>query len=315
MKNIFKYYYLRLVVSCVVLYTGMNSTTISAQQDPMFTQYMFNTLAINPAYAGSREVLSVMLLARQQWVGFEGAPSTATLTAHSPVYNNMATGISMIYDSYGPVNQTSLFVDYAYHLKMNNNLKLSLGLKGGFSHYAVDFTDLQRTESIDDAYNYLNEKETLPNFGFGIFLFNQNFYLGLSIPRILENSFENGSTNYGDGTEIRHYYGMAGVVLHVNEWLVLRPSVMGRMAQGAPFSVDGNINSVLYDQLWLGVMYRLNESFGGIVQYQFSSQIKVGYAFDLNTNELSSYHSGTHEIMINYEFNFNKERVLNPRYF
>ncbi len=309
--------YMRFKYSLLILYIilGTNISGIYAQQDPMFTQYMFNTLAINPAYAGSREVMSLMILGRQQWVGFEGAPTTATFTGHLPVYNNMAVGASLVYDSYGPVNQTSFFIDYAYHLKMNDKLKLSLGLNGGFNNYAIDYTSLDKTFNNDEAYYNANEQLMLSNFGFGLFLYSQRFYLGLSVPRITENSFVEGSESYGNGNEVRHYYGMMGVVFNMNENLVLRPSVMTRVSQGAPYSVDININTVLYDKFWLGAMYRLNESFGGIIQFQINPQVKFGYAFDLNTNQLSSYHSGTHEIMINYEFNFNKEKVINPRYF
>ncbi len=294
---------------------GVKVSNVLAQQDPMFTQYMFNTLAINPAYAGSREVMSLMILGRQQWVGFDGAPTTATFTGHLPVYKNMAIGASLIYDSYGPVNQTSFFIDYAYHLKMNDKLNLSLGLNGGFNNYAIDYNGLDKTYNNDNAYVNANEQITLSNFGFGIYLYSQRFYLGLSVPRITENSFVEGSENYGTGSEVRHYYGMMGLVIHMTDNFVLRPSVMTRVAQGAPYSIDTNLNTVLYDKFWLGAVYRLGESIGGIVQFQINPQIKFGYAFDLNTNQLSSYHSGTHEVMINYEFNFNKERVINPRYF
>lgn len=310
-----KIFNFKSAIICLVLCFGESVNTIKAQQDPMFTQYMFNTLSVNPAYAGSRDMLSILFLVRQQWFGFEGAPTTATLTVHSPVYTSMAAGASVIYDSYGPVNQTSFFVDYAYHLQMGSDIKLSLGLKAGINNYAVNYDGLSKTNHVDNAYVNANEQEVHPNFGFGLYLYSSKFYLGLSVPRIIENSFEEGSTSYGDGTEIRHYYGMTGVVFRMNDWLVVKPSIMCRLAQGSPLSVDANVNTVIYNKIWLGAMYRFNESFGGILQYQLTQQLKLGYAFDLNTNELSSYHSGTHEVMINYEFNFNKEKVSSPRYF
>jgi len=310
-----KYYRNKILIQLVIWILLLNFNAIKAQQDPMFTQYMFNQLAVNPAYAGSREVLSVMLLARQQWVGFEGAPSTGTLTGHMPLYQNMAIGASVIYDSYGPVNQTSFYFDYAYHLKISNASKLSLGLKGGFNSYSVDYNKLSRTVYSDEAYLIGSEQAILPNFGFGVYLYSQNYYVGVSIPRLLENEYKDESKSFGNGKEVRHYYGMAGVVFKMSDKFVLRPSIMTRLAQGAPFSIDANINTILHDKLWLGAMYRLGESFGGIIQYQFTPQFKFGYAFDLNTNQLKSYHSGTHEVMLNYEFNFNKERIVNPRYF
>ncbi|TLX70856.1 type IX secretion system membrane protein PorP/SprF [Labilibacter sediminis] len=303
-----------LIVICILPVSGI-FTPAKAQQDPMYSQYMFNSLSINPAYAGTREMLSLMLLARQQWVGFDGAPSTGTFSAHSPIYNGMAAGASVIYDSYGPVKQTSFYIDYAYHLKMNETLKLSMGLKGGFNHYAVDYNSLDRTSNMDNAYASSVEQTMLPNFGFGLYLYSPKFYVGLSVPKLMENKYEDESDSYGEGKEVRHYYSMAGTVFKMNEWFVLKPSVMTRLAEGSPFSIDFNLNSIFYDKLWLGAMYRLDDSFGGIAQYQFTPQFKVGYAFDLNTNALSSYHSGTHEVMIHYEFNFKKEKILNPRYF
>ncbi len=303
----------RVILVLIAVISG--SSGVYAQQDPMFTQYMFNQLAINPAYAGSREVLSIMMLGRQQWVGFDGAPTTATLTGHSPIIENMAGGASIIYDSFGPVNQTSLYIDYAYHLNINEGVKLSLGLNGGFTHYSIDYNSLQRTQSIDDAYPVNVEQTLLPNFGFGAYLYGDHFYAGLSVPKIIENKYNSDNETFGNGKEIRHYYAMAGFVYRVNDWIVIRPSIMSRLAQGAPFSIDGNINTVIHDKIWLGIMYRLKDSFGGIVQYQVTPQLKLGYAFDLNTNQLKSYHNGTHEVMINYEFRFKKERVANPRYF
>jgi type IX secretion system PorP/SprF family membrane protein len=288
---------------------------LCAQQDPMFTQYMFNSLAINPAYAGSREMLSLMLLTRQQWVGFKGAPSTTTFTGHSPVFGNMAAGASVIYDKYGPVGQTSFFVDYAYHLKLNDKIKISLGLKGGFNHYSIDYNELEKNENEDDAYINAVEQANLPNFGFGLYMYSQQFYVGLSIPKLIENTYEEEKGSFGRGKEVRHYYAMAGLVLKGAEELLIRPSIMTRIAGGAPFSFDLNLNVILYEKIWLGGMYRIGDSFGVLMQYQIVPQFRAGYAFDLNTNELRSYHSGSHEIMINYELNFNKERVINPRYF
>ncbi len=288
---------------------------LRAQQDPLYTQYMFNTLPINPGYAGSREMLSLMILGRQQWVGFDGAPTTATFTIHSPIYAHMAAGATIIYDSYGPVNQTSFSINYAYHLKMSESTKLSLGLSGGFNHYAVDYNKLDRTFYVDDAYNYGIEQTLSPNFGFGLYMYSPKFYIGLSVPKIIENTYDESKEGLTGGVEFRHYYGMAGVALKMNEWLTLKPSILARVAQGSPLNIDANINTIIQNKIWLGIMHRLGESFGAIAQYQLSPQLRLGYAFDLNTNELSSHHSGSHEIMINFEFNFNKEQIINPRYF
>ncbi len=297
----------------VLLMLSLEEEKILAQQDPMYTQYMFNQLEINPAYAGCRDLLSFLLIHRNQWVGFDGAPVTNTLSGHLPVYKNMALGSSVMSDKYGPVSNLSVYFDYAYHLKLSEKSRLSLGLNGGFNHYSIDYTKLDRIINNDEAYSENVENETMLNFGFGMFLYAQNYYVGFSSPRILENEFQ--TSVYGDGTEVRHYYAMGGVVFSMNNWLVLRPSLMSRMANGVPFSIDFNLNSIMYERFWFGVMYRLNASFGGIVQYQLSNQLKFGYAFDFNTSQIRSYSSGTHEIMLNYEFDFKKSNVVNPRYF
>ncbi len=305
----------RILLNCLFIFIlfCFEKQNALAQQDPMFTQYMFNQLSINPAYAGSREVLSLLLINRNQWLGFDGAPVTSTLSAHLPVYKSMAVGSSVMLDKYGPVNNLSVYLDYAYHLKINESTKLSFGLNGGCNYYTINYNALERTVNNDDAYPGDMDKELLPNFGFGMFLYSQKYYIGASCPRILENNFETRS--YGDGTEVRHYYAMAGMVFPVNNWLILRPSLMSRMAADVPFSMDVNINSIMYNKLWFGIMYRINDSFGGIVQYQITHQLKFGYAFDFNTSELRNYNSGSHEVMLNYEFDFKKSGVINPRYF
>ncbi len=315
MRNNFKIPYIYAFFILFVLMIGGFCNKTHAQQDPLYSQYMFNTLPMNPAYAGSKGMMSMMILGRKQWLGFEGAPTTASFSIHSPIWANMAGGASLIYDTYGPVNLTSAYGDYAYHLKLNEKIKLSLGLKGGFNFYSIDYNKLDRTIQADEAYNGEVEQVLMPNFGFGLFMYSSRFYLGLSVPRIMENVYEEASETYGEGKEFRQYYGMMGVVLPLSEHFVLKPSVMTRLASGAPLSIDANINTIIQDKIWLGVMYRLNDSFGGLVQYQISQQLRVGYAFDLNTNALSSYHSGSHEIMLNFDFNFQKDKVFNPRYF
>ncbi len=305
-RKIFKYVIV-LILFC------LHKQNIMAQQDPMFTQYMFNQLSINPAYAGTRDVMSLLLINRNQWVGFDGAPVTSTFSGHLPVYKSMAVGSSVMLDKYGPVNNLSVYVDYAYHLKLNEKTKLSFGLNGGFNYYTINYNELNKTINIDDAYPSDMDKESMPNFGFGMFLYAPHYYVGVSCPRILENNFE--SISYGDGTEVRHYYAMAGVVFTINDWLILRPSFMSRMAADVPFSFDVNLNALMYNKLWFGIMYRLNDSFGGIVQYQITHQLKFGYAFDFNTSQLRDYNSGSHEVMLNYEFDFKKSRVISPRYF
>ncbi len=303
-----------VLVSIVLLLSFFNS---NAQQDPMYTQYMFNTLAFNPAYAGTRDMMSLMALSRHQWVGFEGAPSTQTVTGHMPIGENIGIGLSLIHDKLTPTQQTGFYFDYAYRLKISENSKLSLGLKGGFNHFQLDVNQLLQAAPNDDALNVANTSKYLPNFGLGLYYYSDRYFIGFSIPKLLENKLVNGDAEIlGEGgSEIRHYFISGGYVFNLNEEIKFKPSILARLTEAAPMSMDINANFLFKEKLWLGAMYRLNNSFGAVLQYQFTPQFKVGYAYDMTNNELRNYNNGTHEIMISYELNFTKEKVQNPRYF
>lgn len=286
-----------------------------SQQDPMFTQYMFNTLALNPAYAGTRDMLSLMALSRHQWVGFNGAPATQTFTAHTPVANNIGIGLSLIHDKVTPTNQTGLYFDYAYRIRLSSSSLLSFGLKGGFNYYKYDMSELVKPQpGGDPALNGEVVGKYLPNFGFGLYLYSNRYYVGFSVPKLLENKLAEDEIAQA-GKETRHYFFMAGVVLNISQDIKLKPGFLTRITQASPLSLDANLNFLIREKLWVGGMYRLNDSFGAIIQYQFTPQFRIGYAFDMTTNEMRNYNSGTHEVMISYELNFTRDKVQNPRYF
>lgn len=303
------------VLCCLVCLAPHKSM---AQQDPLYTQYMFNTLAYNPAYAGSRDVLSIMALSRHQWVGFDGAPSTQTLTAHSTVGKNVGLGFSILHDKLDPTRQTGVYFDYAYRLKISDKGKLSMGLKGGFNFYQNTLSQLSTGSVGDDpALSGSDYSKFLPNFGFGLYYYSPKFYLGASAPKLMENKLANRDieTQGEVGKEVRHYFLTSGYVFGISKEVKLKPSVLARFTQAAPVVMDLNVNFLFKEKLWLGGFYRIQNSFGAIAQYQFTQQFKVGYGFDMTTNELSNYNSGTHEIMLLYEFSFTKEKVQHPRYF
>lgn len=287
----------------------------SAQQDPLFSQYMFNTLAFNPAYAGSANVFTVMALSRHQWVGFDGAPSTQTVLAHSPLPNeNMALGLSVLTDKVGPTRQTAAYADYAYRIRTGTDTRLAFGLKGGVNLYQADLASLT---SVDPDNASVNVKgKVLPNFGFGMFWQGPRYYAGLSIPKLLENEIDATSgAALVTASEVRHYFLMAGYVMDIDRHLKFKPSMMLRVVQGAPVSLDVNANFLLRDRIWLGAMYRVGNAFGVLGQYQVNDQFRIGYAFDLTTTKLGAYNAGTHEIMLNYDLRFVKGRTISPRYF
>lgn len=286
-----------------------------AQQDPLFSQYMFNTLAFNPGYAGSADVFTIMALSRHQWVGFDGAPSTQTLTAHTPLRDqNMALGMSLLNDKVGPTRQTSAYADYAYRIRTGVDTRLAFGLKGGVNLYQADLAALT---SVDpDLANVNIRGKALPNFGFGLFWHSSRYYIGLSVPKLLENDIATATTaGMVTVSEARHYFLMGGYVMDLSGDLKFKPSFMLRAVPGSPLSVDLNANFLLRDRIWFGALYRVGNAFGLLGQYQVNDQLRVGYAFDLTTTRIGAYNAGTHEIMLSYDLRFIKGRTVSPRYF
>ena len=297
-----------LAMTCIV-------GTTSAQQDPMYSQYMFNTLAFNPAYAGSANVFTVMALSRHQWVGFDGAPATQTFLAHSPLKaENLALGFTAINDKIGAARQTSAYADFAYRIRTSEDTRLSFGLKGGMNIYQADLASLTSVE-VDPAKVNISG-QMLPNFGFGLYWHGPRYYLGASAPKLLENKLNAVNGNVLVTTsEARHYFLIGGYVMDLSRDIKFKPSFMFRTVEGAPLSLDLNANFLLRDRIWFGAMYRLGNAFGLMGQYQVNDQLRVGYAFDLTTTRIGAYNAGTHEIMLSYDLRFVKGRTISPRYF
>jgi type IX secretion system PorP/SprF family membrane protein len=299
----------------LILLIGAGRSVVQAQQDPLFSQYMFNTLAFNPAYAGSADVFTVMALSRHQWVGFEGAPSTQTFLAHTPLRNqNLALGFTAMTDKVGPARQTGAFVDLAYRIRTGADTRLSFGLKGGVNAFQADLANLA-TVNPDQA-NVNVQGELMPNFGFGLYWHAPRYYVGLSAPKLLENELVPASNGViTTSNEVRHFFLMGGYVLDIGRDLKFKPSLMARVVQGAPLSVDLNASFLLRERIWFGAMYRLGNAFGVFGQYQVNDQLRIGYAFDLTTTKLGAYNAGTHEVMLSYDLRFIKGRTISPRYF
>lgn len=286
-----------------------------AQQDPLYSQYMFNMLAVNPAYAGSADVFTAMALSRHQWVGFEGAPATQTVLAHSPLRSQtIALGLSAINDQIGPARQTAAYGDLAYRIRTGPQTRLAFGLKGGVNMYRADLASLSTVE-VDPA-NVNIASQLLPNFGFGLFLHSPRWYLGASAPKLLENDLDavNGSMTV-QSAEVRHYFLVGGYVTDLSRDLKFKPSFMFRTVEGAPLSLDVNANFLLRERIWFGVLYRVGNAFGVMGQYRVNDQLRIGYAFDLTTTRIGAYNAGTHEVMLSYDLRFLKGRTISPRYF
>ena len=284
-----------------------------AQQDPQYTQYMYNMNVVNPAYAGSKETLSLTALYRKQWSGLDGAPETITFSGHSPINDEMGLGLSVIKDELGPVNETNVYVDYSYTLQVGENLKLALGLKAGATFHDVGLVDLELQDPNDPFFSQ-DISNTYPNIGAGAFFYGDNFYVGLSVPNFLTSVHldENG-LKYG--SETNHYFATAGYVFQVSDNMKLKPSVMVKSAFDAPLSFDGNINALFYEKFEIGVSYRLEDSFSGLIGFQATHYLRIGYAYDHVISELDAVASASHEVILTFDVFFKKKSLRSPRYF
>lgn len=286
----------------------------------MFTHYMYNTLAVNPGYAGSRDALTITTLGRFQWVGFEGAPMTQTLTMHTPIaVKNIGIGLSFVHDKIGPVKNTAFYLDVSYRMKLTEKLKLCFGLKGGFNNFNVGLNKLTVHDEGDVSFETGIRNRFLPNVGAGIYLQHEKYYVGVSSPKMLENALykSSASANVNIGNEKRHYYFIAGGIIKVNRQIKFKPTVLAKMTFSAPAQADFTGNFIFNDVFSIGAMYRTGDAFGGLMGVNLTEQFAIGYSFDWSTvNPTGRYNSGSHELMLRYDFVYEKERrIKSPRYF
>ena len=287
-----------------------------SQQDPVYTQYMNNLLTIQPAYAGISGTLNFTGLSRAQWIGFDGAPNTNTLTISGSIPKfNIGLGFSIVNDTWGPIKQTGVYIDYAFRIRVSGNQYFSIGLMGGFNTYQANLTDLAIWDSPDKVFAYDIKFKFLPNVGVGILWHSDLFFLGVSTPKILRNSV----TSDDDASvyhEVPHFYGMGGYVFFINDILKFKPTALYCWTQNLPSYTDISANILLYDRVWVGATYRFKNSYGLIFQFNVNPQLKFGYSYDQMTFRPSQVNSGTHEFMISYDFvTIRRARKNAPRYF
>ena len=287
-----------------------------AQQEPMYSQYMFNALAINPAYAGSKDCFSASFLHRNQWLGIEGAPTTNTLSAHSPLlFPNSAVGGTLLHDFVGVTRRTSLLADYAYRIELSKTTRLAFGLRAGFSHFSWDPTRLENVDQSDYIYAGGATNGLAPRIGTGIFLHNRNFYAGLSIPNLLKYNPKQGlDQQTGLPESERHYFGTLGYAFVVSPNVVVKPSVLAKYEQAAPFQMDINMNVLFWNHLWIGASYRTRDAIVGMVEIIPIPMLQIGYAYDMPISELRGATNGTHEFVVTFNLGPNS-KLKTPRYF
>ena len=290
-----------------------------AQQDAMFTQYMFNGLALNPAYAGTHQTMEFTALARDQWTGLEGAPSTQTFSMHSPLRNrSIGLGLMVIHDQIGITNQTGVFGSYSYRIKLANRGVLSMGLQAGFSFYNENLAELLPSlkSQIDPNFTGNEVNEFLPNFGAGLYYYTKQFYLGFSSPHLIRNKYYQTEIPELESRQERHFLLNGGYVFDLNKSLKLKPSTLVKYVAGAPMEIDANLSLLIEETVWVGASYRSFASFNALLQINLSDKLQIGYAYDFATvTDLSKVQGGSHEIMLNYRIRPPRTRMLTPRYF
>jgi type IX secretion system PorP/SprF family membrane protein len=307
------------IIAAVIASIGCMSA--QAQQAPMYTHYMYNTLSVNPAYAGSRDALTITALHRSQWVDFKGAPLTQTLTVHSPLANeHIGVGLTLLNDKIGPTNNTAVFADFAYRMKINSKSKLALGLSAGANIFQASLNTLALDQQNDIAFQNNVSNHVTPNFGFGIYYSRERFYAGLSAPNLLENNYAvvnlaNGSTLVSK--EQRHYFLIAGTVIKLGDELDFKPTTLVKVTPAAPVQADVTASFIIMKKLLIGAMYRTGDAVGGLVGIDLNQQFHVGYSYDWSLGlKTGKYNKGSHEIVLRYDFIYSsKKQIHSPRYF
>jgi len=291
-------------------------TKTKAQQDPQYTQYMYNMSVINPAYAGSKETVSGGVLYRQQWVGIEDAPTTGTFFMHSPVGRNVGLGLSIISDKIGPVEENNFYADFSYTLNLGGEHKLAFGLKAGATMHKTDFTGipatLPQTDPIFDTPN--NPNTTFLNLGTGLFYYTNKYYVAFSVPNMLKSKYlDYNGRQYG--TDVLHYFLTGGYVFDINPNLKFKPFAMIKTSINAPVSFDLSTNFMLNDKFEMGATYRLEDSFGAMINVAVSPTLRIGYAYDRVVSDIGVISPSSHEVILLYDLNFPKKVSRSPRYF
>lgn len=303
-----------LLLSCF----GMN-----AQQEAMYTQFVYNKLDINPGYAGYKEILNFTALHRSQWIGFKGAPTTQSISFNMPLeVDELAIGGGIMHDKIGPSSEFSLSFDFAYRLRLTNRATLSFGAKATAGLFQANLMDLDLISDFygeqDEFFQYNPKSVFLPNVGFGMFYYKKDYFIGLSSPRMLRNSLTRESNELHEvlnGATEPTAYLMGGKVFKIDrDWKVL-PAAIIKGTKNAPMSIATHVNVIYMDQLMTGIFYNYREVAGGLIQWQVNKQWKIGYSFDIATSSLIKTNYGSHELMVNFTASTRRKRIVYPRIF
>ena len=296
-----------------------------AQQDSQYTQYMYNTFSFNPAYAGSRGVLNVTGLYRSQWVGLEGAPRTQTLAIHSPLNekSNLGVGISAINDQAGPLNETNMAASVSYTIPIGRFDKISFGLSAGGTLLNADILTLQKQNPEDPFLQSNIDNRFSPSIGVGAYYRTDQFYIGLSVPNLLETRYyDDEALTAGNAREIiakerMNYYLISGYIFQIAPLLKFKPAVLTKYASNTPLQVDLSTSFLYNDKITFGLAYRWSKALSGLVGFQITERILIGFAYDQEISELgrSQVSNGSYEALLRFELKTTYKRYLTPRFF
>ena len=299
------------IVFFVLMLTGIVSY---AQQDAQFTQYMYNTININPAYAGSRGFMSLFALHRTQWIGLDGAPVTNSFSINTPIGNSkIGVGISFLNDRIGPTNENEISADVSYSIRTSESFRLSFGLKVTANVFNLDVSRLNPVSQNDPQFQNLNNSFT-PNFGAGLYLHSEKTYIGISVPNFIESD-KYDSNSVAMFKEKMNYYLIAGHVIDIGENLKFKPTLLTKIVEGAPLQVDVSGNFLINNKFVLGGAYRWSAAFSAMAGFQISEGIFIGYGYDKETTNLANYNSGSHEIFLRFELSKTYNKITSPRFF
>ncbi|MBL4746267.1 MAG: type IX secretion system membrane protein PorP/SprF [Flavobacteriaceae bacterium] len=297
------------LVAILTISTG----SLQAQQDPQYTQYMYNTMSVNPAYAGTSGVFRIIGLHRSQWVNLEGAPKTQTLGVDTSLGKRTGLGINIINDIRGPARETYFDANFSYTIPTGVHTSLSFGLKAGARLFNVDFSKGTSEQQGDPNLQNIDSK-ILPSFGAGIYLHHDTkWYLGLSVPNVLTSDYYNDNLQRVAEEQL-HFFLIGAYVFDLTDAVKFKPAFLGKAVNGAPLSVDFSANFLIHNRLTLGVAYRWDDAVSALAGIQVNQGLFIGYGYDYTTSELKNVSNGSHELMLRFDF-VRKGRIKSPRFF
>jgi len=288
---------------------------INAQQNPEYTQYMYNTMTINPGYAGSVGTLEATLLHRSQWVGIDGAPTTQSLTIHSPLANErVGLGLSVVNDKLGPSSESNIDGNFSYILNLAREKKLAFGLKAGIRKLDVDWTKGRFNDPSDALLNSNISNEIKPSVGAGLYYYTNKWYLGLSVPNFIKGNYYDDVQESIDIDRL-HYYLITGYVFDLSEGLKFKPAFLGKLVSGAPLYYNLSLNFLIQEKLTLGASYQFDDSASALAGFQISNSFYIGYAYDYTVTKLNKYNDGSHEIIVRFQLQKKSSQIKSPRFY